>query len=259
MEIETALLGVPASVGGYENFEFQEYANAIGAMFRSNKEFERINLLEVDAAAGKSAAGAGFGLALVAAAGISAVIVFAVFLFFRIQIDNYNKQIQEINDWIASEDTQHKLTLVDDAQTRVNKLKAYNGQIALAYKNFETKPEITSEVLAQLQENTVGTNTTITQMAFASGKITINCTSRDSTSPSAFVQKMVEQDIFKDINYTGYSFSSSEGGPAGYTFDVTFKMAPQIPEPITEAEIKAANEAAAAAAAAGTQTPEVTE
>ncbi|MCH5348589.1 MAG: pilus assembly protein PilM, partial [Oscillospiraceae bacterium] len=50
MDIETSILGVPNNIGGYENFEFQAYANAIGAMFRSNKDTERINLIELDAA-----------------------------------------------------------------------------------------------------------------------------------------------------------------------------------------------------------------
>ena len=64
MEITTSIIGVPNSVGGYENFEFKEYANAIGAMFRSNKDTERINLIEVDAAAGRTNAGASFALGL---------------------------------------------------------------------------------------------------------------------------------------------------------------------------------------------------
>jgi type IV pilus assembly protein PilM len=253
MEIESALLGVPASVGGYENFEFQEYANAVGAMFRSNKEFERINLLEVDAAAGKSAAGAGFGVALIASALISAAIVFAIWLFFNIQIDAYNNQIAKIDEWIASEETVHKVALVDEAQGRVDKLAAYNGQIALAYKNFETKPEVTNEVLSLITANETGTFTDVTMLAFSNGIWNITCESTTSTGPSLFIQSMYEQDVFRDITYTGYT---GDPGTGNYTFQVDFKMQPKIPDPVTQAEI-----AAAAAAEAGlpAETPEVTE
>jgi type IV pilus assembly protein PilM len=253
MEIESALLGVPASVGGYENFEFQEYANAVGAMFRSNKEFERINLLEVDAAAGKSAAGAGFGVALIASALISAAIVFAIWLFFNIQIDAYQNQITKIDEWIASEETVHKLELVDQAQGRVDKLAAYNSQIALAYKNFETKPVVTNEVLEQIRANETGTNTVVNSLAFSNGNWNIECTSRTSTGPSLFIQAMTEQDIFRDITYGGYSGDPATGE---YTFQVTFKMQPRIPDPVTQAEIAAAE---AAEAGLPAETPEVTE
>ncbi|MFR7722378.1 MAG: type IV pilus biogenesis protein PilM, partial [Clostridia bacterium] len=54
MDISTSLLGVPNNISGYENIEFQAYANAIGAMFRSNKDTDRINLLETDSSAGKT-------------------------------------------------------------------------------------------------------------------------------------------------------------------------------------------------------------
>jgi type IV pilus assembly protein PilM len=253
MEIETALLGVPASVVGYENFEFQEYANAIGAMFRSNKDFERINLLEVDAAAGKSSAGAGFGVALIASAAISAAIVGAIVLFFNIQIDAYKNEITAIDQWMNSEETVHKLTLVDEAQSRVDKLTAYNEQIKLAYKDFETYPAITSEVLDQIFENETGSNCTVDSLSFNTGIWSISCTARNSDGPALFVQNMTEQDIFREISYTGYSLQEAgESGPGGYTFTVDFVMDPQIPEPVTEEEKLAA---AAAEAAAASESP----
>jgi type IV pilus assembly protein PilM len=261
MEIETALLGVPASVGGYENFEFQEYANAIGAMFRSNKDFERINLLEVDAAAGKSAAGAGFGIALIAAAGISAAVVLGIVLFFNLQIDQYNRSMQQIDEWIKSEETSHKVALVDEAAIRVNKLADYNTQIAIAYKNFQTKPIVNPEVIELINANSVGTNTVVKSLAFESGYWSIECESTTSTGPSLFVQSMTEQDIFRDIAYTGYAVAEGENeNPNNFSFKLTFVMEPRIPEPVTQAEKdEAARIAAGLPAEEPTAEPEVTE
>ena len=48
MGIRTSIINVPPQVHGYENLEFSSYANAIGAMFKRNKDTERINLLETD-------------------------------------------------------------------------------------------------------------------------------------------------------------------------------------------------------------------
>ena len=80
LDITTSLLGVPNNVGGYENFEFQAYANAIGAMLRSNKDSERINLIETDATSGRSAAGASFVATVVVAAIASIALVAGITL-----------------------------------------------------------------------------------------------------------------------------------------------------------------------------------
>ena len=78
MDISTSLLGVPNNISGYENIEFQAYANAIGAMFRSNKDTDRINLLETDSSAGKTDAGSSFLIGLGGAVVLSAAVVAAV-------------------------------------------------------------------------------------------------------------------------------------------------------------------------------------
>ena len=96
MDITTSILGVPNNIGGYENFEFQAYANAIGAMFRSNKDTERINLIEVDAATGRTSAGASFFGAVVGAAAVAAAIVGAVWLFGNIHVNDLNRQASDI-------------------------------------------------------------------------------------------------------------------------------------------------------------------
>ncbi|MBQ8827323.1 MAG: pilus assembly protein PilM, partial [Oscillospiraceae bacterium] len=100
MDITTSLLGVPNNIGGYENFEFQAYANAIGAMFKNNKESERINLLEVDAAVGRSAAGASFLAGVGVAALVAVGIVAGVTLFFGITKSQYEADTAEIQAWI---------------------------------------------------------------------------------------------------------------------------------------------------------------
>jgi hypothetical protein len=71
-------------------------------MFKSNKEFERINLLEVDAAAGRTGAGASLAVAVAAAAGISIAVVAAVTIALNFTLNQYNKDINKINEEMNS-------------------------------------------------------------------------------------------------------------------------------------------------------------
>ncbi|HOF68272.1 MAG TPA: pilus assembly protein PilM, partial [Ruminococcus sp.] len=48
MDLNTSIIQVPPQIYGYQNLEFSLYANAIGALFKRNKENEKINLLQSD-------------------------------------------------------------------------------------------------------------------------------------------------------------------------------------------------------------------
>ena len=48
MELNVSLINVPPQIHGHENLEFSLYANSIGAMFKRNKDTEKINLLETE-------------------------------------------------------------------------------------------------------------------------------------------------------------------------------------------------------------------
>ena len=62
LDLNTSLINVPPQIHGHENLEFSLYANAIGAMFKRNKETEKINLLDTElGAAIKRASGGGNG------------------------------------------------------------------------------------------------------------------------------------------------------------------------------------------------------
>jgi type IV pilus assembly protein PilM len=257
-DVLTSLLGIPSSVGGYENFDFQSYANAIGAMFKSNRDIERINLLEVDASQGKSSAGASFAVAWIGSALLSALLVGGVYVFFMIQIDQMNANIKDIDTWIQSEETQKKLVLVDEATSRSDKVTKYGDQILIASDNYITKPKLSWDVYQNIIDNEYGADTeldaTITSLGYNSGFWTVTCSAEDSYGPSRFIANMYEQDIFREITYKGYSSSETAitgedgeelGTESSYTFDVTFQMEPNL----TPAEEAAAAEAAAAEAA----------
>jgi type IV pilus assembly protein PilM len=238
MDIQTSLLGVPPTVSGYENYEFQEYANAIGAMFKSNKEYERINLLEVDAAAGKSSAGSAFALALLGSAVISAGIVGAICLFFSIQTGQYNSEKQDIREWIDSAETQGELTKVDEAQVRLDKLKSYSTEIQTAHNNYQSIPMLSTEMMELLESYTEGTSAEIFKWAFNNGTFSLTLIAEDTDGPSAFIENAINDDFFANVTYEGFTYvaaaEDAEGGiltPEGYSFETTLSMQPvEIPE-----------------------------
>lgn len=244
MDITTSIIGVPNSVGGYENFEFKEYANAIGAMFRSNKDTERINLIEVDAAAGRTNAGASFALAVLGSVVISAAVVGAVWLFGNIQENNYKNETAEIQAYLDSPEVAAQIAAVDTAQDKLDRINNIKTVTENAHNNFMSKPKFTTEMIATIDENFTGTKAEWTVLSFGDGEISLKCVATDHNDPSKVVANFFEQDVFKNVTYTGFSGSGGEEGTeVEYTFEITFD-APEIEEEETDAE--AADDAAEA-------------
>lgn len=233
MDITTSLLGVPNNVGGYENFEFQAYANAIGAMLRSNKESERINLLEVDAAVGRSSAGASFVVTVAVAALASIALVGGITLGANIIKSQYQADTAEIQAWLDDPETAQKVAAVDAMQAKIDKVNNFKSGIQLAKNIFDTRPVFTTQVLADIEENFKGTSAEILSYNFDSGLISLNCKADKNSDPAVVIANFMEQDIFDNVTYTGFSESNSEG-QTSYDFIVSLEI--RKPEPETAEE-----------------------
>lgn len=209
MDISTSLLGVPNNIGGYENFEFQAYANAIGAMFRSNKESERINLLETDATVGKTEAGASFAVGVLIAAGVSAAVIAVICLAIGIGISNTQKKIDDINAEINSVETQEKLAEVDRTQAKIDKISGFKTMLTAATENYDTLPKLTSEQLQQVTAVFDEAECTGTEFAYEEGMYQFTGYCNEPTVPALAVQYFTELDMFDNIVYEGYSYNDS--------------------------------------------------
>ncbi len=228
MDITTSLLGVPNNIGGYENFEFQAYANAIGAMFRNNKESERINLLEVDAAVGRSAAGASFAASVGVAALVAVALVAGVTVFFNISKAQFQADTAEIQEWLDSPETAQRLAAVDAMQVKVDKVTSFKDGVQHAIDLYESHPEISTQVVSDIEANFEGTSAEILSMNISNGYIAIAATTDDNNDPSAIAAKFVEQDIFDNVTYTGFNFTGDEAIDS-YEFMITAEMR-EIPD-----------------------------
>ena len=239
MDITTSLLGVPNNIGGYENFEFQAYANAIGAMFKNNKESERINLLEVDAAVGRSAAGASFLAGVGVAALVAVGIVAGVTLFFSITKSQYEADTAEIQEWIDSDETAQRLAAVDAMQAKLDKVTAFKAGIEKALYIFDSQPVINTELMDLINENFEGTNSAVLSIKISeNGAISLSCEATEITDPANIAAKFVEQDHFKNITYTGFdSASIEEGSEEKYSFTIEFDIPEKEAEEEAEEEV----------------------
>ena len=237
MDISTSLLGVPSNIGGYENIEFQAYANAIGAMFRSNKDTDRINLLETDASQGKSEAGSGFFIQVGGAAILSLAIVGAVWLFFNNQINTNNRKIAEIDEWMHAPEQVLKSAEVDQTQEKINNVGKFKGGLEQARYNYLTKPHLTKAMLETIYDTLEGTNSSEYEciagtLSFADGEITIHMYTQDNHAPDKAVEALYKLNKFDNIVYTGFQVmdvSSPDGVQLTglptenfYEFDVKF-------------------------------------
>ncbi len=226
MDIKTSLLGVPSSIGGYENFEFQAYANAIGAMFKSNKESERINLLEVDASIGRSNAGASFGMAILAAAAISAAVVAAVCIYFNLSINQYNNDTAVIRSYLDSPDTAKKIAAVDSVDAKIASLNEYGNELKIADRNYKSKQKFTTAVFNDIESVLKANGSEIASYVFDNGSIKLSCTTKDSINCLNVANAFIEQDIFDNVTYTGFGCSTgaAEDVEKVYIFDISFDM-----------------------------------
>lgn len=153
MGIRTSIINVPPQIHGYENLEFSSYANAIGAMYKRNKENERINLLETDTFNNnKIKSDSSYFLILGLCALIAAGSCFGTWFYLTMKNRSYEKQIQLIQDkqsskYAAALDEQ--LNMLTEKQTTV---KTYVNGARDAINSYTSKAKPVSKHYEELRE-----------------------------------------------------------------------------------------------------------
>lgn len=144
LDIKASVLGVPAQITGFENFEFTIFANAIGALYKRDKKTERINLLEVDSFTGKGDSGLS---SMLTTAGVfvaaSAIIIGAATAFIHLRETSINHDIKEKDEEIAK--CNAKIAENAKLQTRLDIINDYKKYIDVAQKNIESLPRVDKE------------------------------------------------------------------------------------------------------------------
>ncbi len=157
MEISGSVIGVPRQVSGYENIEFAVYANAVGAMFRRNKETEHINLLETmefgSLVADKIKSDRSFPFIFFGSVGFSAAVVLVWYLILANKNAKLEDDIEDIDEEINGANS--KIALLNDLNAVKNSVDSYATMIDDAYYAYESKPILDSEVYTKVNDTVV--------------------------------------------------------------------------------------------------------
>lgn len=218
LDIKASILGVPAQITGYENFEFTVFANAIGALYRRNKQTERINLLEVDSSTGKSSAGVS---SLLVTTGViicaSAIAIAAITLFIGIREDGIRDDIAATENDIAECDA-----IIEENQLYHNYLTvidSYKVIVENAKNNLDTLPVLKKQVFDQIDS---ATGSDITYEGFSydetQGLVTIsNVTLTEQLEAPEFVRAIKNLNYFADVQFSGYTGTGESDDPVVIT------------------------------------------
>ena len=250
LDLNTSLINVPPQIHGHENLEFSLYANAIGAMFKRNKETEKINLLDTELGAViKRASGGGNSenagllpmLALILGAGIIVGGVWGVMSLIDL---GYTSKTQKIYDYINDPATQKKLTHREKLLGIQENVNAYNTKIVNAHDAFYSQPVIDGEkyetiqnVLDKTAEDLDLEYAVISTPSYGNGVFNFGVSAAGSKEmvqklPSLYIDNMLDKDytenngIFENASYSGYTVviqkdDDNEDGTEYVTFTVS--------------------------------------
>ena len=159
LDLNTNLIKVPPQIHGHDNLEFSLYANAIGAMFKRNKETEKLNLLETElsAAIKKAASGgkvrsenAGLGIMLGLVIG-AAAIVGGTWAVMSIINSNIESDITEVQEYLDSKEVKDQLNHRTKLLGMRDTVRAYEVKMENSYDAFYSQPVINGDKYDTLQ------------------------------------------------------------------------------------------------------------
>ena len=192
---------------GYENFEFTVFANAIGALYRRNKQTERINLLEVDRSSGKDAS-SGIGSMLTTAgilAAASAILIAAVTGFISLRANSIDEQTAKVEEDIAKLQAQVKANEV--LHNRLEIINRYKNYVQTVQLDLDTKPQLIQTKFDKIKEVMEANGATYSEIAFDldTGAYTISPITVDKKEDyEKLIDDLKALDFVADITYAGY-------------------------------------------------------
>lgn len=232
MDLSVAQITVPPQIHGHENLEFSLYANAIGAMFKRNKDTEKINLLETEIGAAMKRAGtsssgnnqAGLLVMLGCIVG-AAVIAGGAWLVMNSINGGIKNDIATTEEYIASkqEDLDYRTRLlgiksnVDAYNTKIiNARDAFYSQPVINGDKYDTIQAVLDETASELSLD----ECFISTPTYSGGTMSFSVTAAGSGEmvqklPSLFI------DHLQDETYEGNKGYYHTATYSGYTVTIT--------------------------------------
>lgn len=245
LDLNTNLINVPPQIHGHENLEFSLYANAIGAMFKRDKDKEKINLLEGDFSSAVRSRGGGNDKAgdivMLVAIAIAAVAVLGVWGILTVKDNGIQDDIQVCQDFIESPDTAKKIEYLTRLEGIKEKVDAYNTSMLNAHDAFYSQPvingdkyDLVEQVLADTATELGVEGAKVVGPDYSDGMFSfqISCLANDGAYqelPAEFVANILNEDVFEAASYSGYQLKderiNQDTDPIKYVeFDVTLRL-----------------------------------
>jgi len=232
MGIRTSIINVPPQIHGYENLEFSSYANAIGAMFKRNKETERINLLETDTVNNNRIKSDSSYALLLGDCALAAIgLCFAGWLVLKLQNNSVQKEIDEYKakqECQLTKSLDAQIAMLAQKQAAVN---TYVDGVTDAYNAFKSRPKpqksqyelIEKTILGSVQkvlgtedEEAAKKKCTFQKFDYSGGIYTVELTvdrEKDvpmSTLPETIISDLRSKSEIQNVNYTGYRYDEAD-------------------------------------------------
>ncbi len=214
--VDVSNLAAPLSVDT-GNAEYTEFANAIGALYKRDKNTERLNLLEIDANSrngGQASKEAVNGMLVTA--GIitlaSIVAIGAICLVMSMKANQIGKRIDEKQ---ASIDQCNEVLEANKIfKNQKLKIEDYNAKVQLARTSFESLPVMKEDLLDTIDDalkQAVNEKVSYTGYSYdVKGTVTLSnvivsgSDVKTQDRPREVVNKLKELNIFEDVTYNGY-------------------------------------------------------
>lgn len=214
------VLAAPSTVITMTEIDFTQYANAIGAIYRRNKDLEHINLLEATSA--KESKGMNGYLMALAGACVGAVALVGAITIGIAAVDgSIRGQITEVQDQIQAPTLQADLKVVNDRETMLSGFQTYIENAGSTSTLFNYMPKVQSyvydKIKAPMEEVKSEYNIDLDVYGFEMVDYTVSVTFMGQSNgdptpiPAAYVEKLTN-DIkttygdayFQNITYTGF-------------------------------------------------------
>ncbi len=220
--IPANVLSTPTSVITMTEIDFTKYANAIGALYRRNKELEHINLLEATSA--KESKGMnGFLLGMGAACAGAVLVVAGICVGLEIVNSSYKREIDNVQAQLDAPALVADLATVDTRQAMLQGFEQYNSSVNQTVLLFNYQPKVQSYVINKLLEPITNDDGILSgKERLDVSEISINgyevnvvfkglCKGNPAHIPSAYAEYLTEKvknkygdPYFNGVEYTGF-------------------------------------------------------
>lgn len=235
------ILSAPTTIASRADFEFTVYANAIGALYKVNKELEHINLLDTTAAK-KSKGLNTFFIGLGAAALISVLAVVGANVVIDVINNNIKSQITKVQADINDTALQARLTTLQQKEGVLANFQSYKDSIANAELMYNYMPVGTTDVYKMLREPFTAKQDKIENVTsddirknlsgmklidsvdISGYSVTATYSCKNQAQPSQYVRALIDQGYFENITYTGYTVEKGEDNKETIEFSLTMLL-----------------------------------